>query len=292
MLWTSRRAWAAILVGGIGPWGTDLAGQPVGERVFAARRAAMVREIAAQGVRDPAVLRAMGAVPRHEFVRAEYRDHAYEDRPLPIEREQTISQPFVVGYMTEAIRPRAGMRVLEVGTGSGYQAAVLGELGCEVYSVEIVPELARTASARLERLGYRTVRVRQGDGYAGWPEMAPFDAIIVTAAPPVIPPALIAQLAPNGRMIVPVGEAAGEQELTLITKNTAGKVAVKRLLPVRFVPMVPDTGEARGSPARSSGSMVMRSRLLYSISYVDRQMLSLPIDPIRRVNGGASGRRV
>ncbi|MBM4187565.1 MAG: protein-L-isoaspartate(D-aspartate) O-methyltransferase [Gemmatimonadetes bacterium] len=231
-----------MVAGGAGASAPDLAGQPVGENVFLARRAAMVRVIAAQGVRDPAVLAAMGMVPRHEFVRPDDLEHAYEDRPLPIGQGQTISQPFIVGYMTEAIRPRQKMRVLEVGTGSGYQAAILGQLGCEVYSVEIVPELARTASTRLERLGYRTVRVRHGDGYAGWPEMAPFDAIIVTAAPRVVPPALIAQLAPSGRMIVPVGEAAGRQQLRLIEKDSAGKVAVRRLLPVRFVPMVPGTG--------------------------------------------------
>lgn len=231
-----------MVAGGTGASGADLAGQPVGETVFLARRAAMVRVVAAQGVRDAAVLAALGTVARHEFVRPEDLEHAYEDRPLSIGQGQTISQPYIVGYMTEAIRPRPGMRVLEVGTGSGYQAAILGQLGCEVYSVEIVPELARTASARLERLGYRTVRVRQGDGYAGWPDMAPFDAIIVTAAPRVVPPALIAQLAPNGRMIVPVGEAAGRQQLRLIEKDSAGKVAARRLLPVRFVPMVSDTG--------------------------------------------------
>jgi protein-L-isoaspartate(D-aspartate) O-methyltransferase len=245
MRWGRPRGWALALFGGVGL--TELAGQPVGETVFASRRAAMVRVIAAQGVRDPAVLTAMGTVPRHEFVRPDDRDLAYEDHPLRIDRGQTISQPYIVGYMTEALRPRPGMRVLEVGTGSGYQAAVLGQIGCEVYSVEIVPELARTARERLERLGYRSVRVRHGDGYAGWAEAAPFDAIIVTAAPGFVPPALVRQLAANGRMIVPVEEAAGRQRLTLIEKDSTGRVRTRKLLPVRFVPMV--RGKARPGAA-------------------------------------------
>jgi protein-L-isoaspartate(D-aspartate) O-methyltransferase len=215
---------------------------PVAERVR------MVEDqIAARGVRDPRVLSAMLRVPRHELISAELRAFAYSDRPLPIGSEQTISQPYVVAAMTEAAQVRFGSRVLEVGTGSGYQTAVLAELGCEVYSIEIVPELATTAAAALHRLGYTTdgkLHLRLGDGYTGWPVAAPFDAILVAAAPPEVPRPLIDQLAVGGRLVIPVG---GErQELQVISRQSHGDVT-SRLFPVRFVPM---TGEAQAQGRR------------------------------------------
>jgi protein-L-isoaspartate(D-aspartate) O-methyltransferase len=198
-------------------------------------RERMVREqIEARGVRDPRVLAALARVPRHELVPAELREFAYEDRPLPIGRGQTISQPFVVAYMTEQLQLGGDERVLEVGTGSGYQAAVLGELAAEVYTIEIVEELGLRARADLERLGYRNVHVRIGDGYRGWPEHAPFDAIIVTAAPGHVPQPLVDQLAVGGRMVLPVG--GYDQELLLIERD-AGGTRRERLIDVRFVPM-------------------------------------------------------
>ena len=209
---------------------------PVAERVR------MVEDqIAARGIRDPRVLSAMLRVPRHELIPAELRAYAYADRPLPIGEDQTISQPFVVAAMTEAAQLRPGSRVLEIGTGSGYQTAVLAEIGCDVYTIEIVPGLAETAAAALEKLGYEEkVHLRQGDGYHGWPEAAPFDAILVAAAPAAVPRPLIEQLGVGGRLVIPVG---GErQELQVITKNHHGE-ATSRLFPVRFVPM---TGHAQG----------------------------------------------
>ena len=210
------------------------------EARWAADREAMVREqIAARGVRDPRTLAAMRKVPRHLFVPDERRDDAYTDRPLPIEAGQTISQPFIVAYMTQALGLRGGERVLEVGTGSGYQAAILGEIASRVYTIEIVSELAAHASRTLAERGYDNVEVRDGDGYRGWPEAAPFDAIIVTAAPDHVPQPLIDQLAPGGRLVIPVGDVV--QELRVITKGADGKVIEENVLPVRFVPM---TGEA------------------------------------------------
>jgi protein-L-isoaspartate(D-aspartate) O-methyltransferase len=203
-----------------------------------ARRAAMVDLIVREGVRDSATVAAMRAVPRHEFVPAHMREFAYEDSPLPIGHEQTISQPYIVAFMTEQLRPKPGMKVLEVGTGSGYQAAVLGHIGCEVYTIEIVEPLATTAAAALSRLGYRRVHVRHGDGYLGWPEEAPFDAVIVTAAAPEIPAALLDQLAPRGRLIMPVGPRDGMQWLELVEKDARGRLGRRTLLPVRFVPLV------------------------------------------------------
>jgi protein-L-isoaspartate(D-aspartate) O-methyltransferase len=216
---------------------------PAGERVAlvpvesgqAAREEMVARQIVARGVADPAVVRAMGVVPRHEFVPEAVRAQAYDDRPLPIGHRQTISQPYVVALMTELAAVRPGDRVLEIGTGSGYQAAVLAELGARVYSIEIVEPLARRASATLQRLGYGRVRVRHGDGYRGWPDAAPFAAIVVTAAPPEVPPALVAQLAPGGRLVIPVGTA--EQELRVLVKTPAG-VETRAVVPVLFVPMV------------------------------------------------------
>jgi protein-L-isoaspartate(D-aspartate) O-methyltransferase len=205
----------------------------------AARRAHMVdTQVVARGVHNPRVLAAMRKVPRHLFVDAAQRDHAYEDHPLPIAGSQTISQPYIVALMTELLELPPNARVLEIGTGSGYQSAVLGELAAEVYSIEILPELARAAGDTLKRLGYANVVVREGDGYRGWPEHAPFDGIIVTAAPERIPEPLLDQLAAGGRMVIPVGGFF--QELKVFTKGRDGRITEKDIIPVRFVPM---TGE-------------------------------------------------
>jgi len=209
-----------------------------GDRSQARRMTMVERHIAGEGIRDRATLRAMRTVPRHEFVPREFVDRAYENHPLPIGLGQTISQPYIVAYMTEIVRPRPGMRVLEVGTGSGYQAAVLAATGAEVYTMEIFGALAESARARLERLGYRGVRVRHGDGHHGWPDAAPFDAIVVTAAAGHIPPALTRQLRPGGRMIIPVGSVYGAQYLILVEKDAKGAVRTRNLLPVMFVPML------------------------------------------------------
>lgn len=210
-----------------------------GQDPLAAARARMVsHQIVAREVRDTATLRAMRSVPRHEFVPRAYLEAAYDDRPLPIGFGQTISQPYIVAYMTELLRPKPGDRVLEVGTGSGYQAAVLAEVVAEVYTIEIFRELAQTAAARLARLGYRDVYVRHGDGYFGWPEKAPFDAVIVTAAAGHIPPPLLEQLKPGGRMAIPVGSVYGVQTLVLVEKDAEGRVTTESLLPVRFVPLL------------------------------------------------------
>lgn len=201
----------------------------------AARRREMVeRQIRARGVRDARVLEALESVPRHRFVSAGDEESAYEDHPLPIGHGQTISQPYIVGYMTEALALGPNARVLEVGTGSGYQAAVLGALVREVYTVEIIPELADRAGTLLAELGFTNVQVREGDGYLGWPEHAPFDAIIVTAAPDHIPQSLVDQLKVGGRLVVPVGRA--DQDLIVLTRTTEG-LREDRRLPVRFVPL-------------------------------------------------------
>jgi len=183
------------------------------------------------------VMAAMGAVPREEFVLPEYRDQAYRNTPLPIAAGQTISQPLIVALMTEMLDPQPGDVMLEVGTGSGYQAAVLARLVKHVYSVEIVPELADSASAVLKKLGYNNITVRAGDGYAGWPEHAPFDGIIVTAAAGEIPPPLLQQLKPGGRLVIPVGEHWGAQDLLMVEVDAQGKVSKESKLPVRFVPL-------------------------------------------------------
>ncbi len=211
---------------------------PVADAVLAQARMRMVREqIVARGVADPRVLEAMGRVPRHEFVPAAQRGQAYEDWPLAIGYGQTISQPYIVAFMTAALAPRPEDRVLEIGTGSGYQAAVLAGLVAEVYTMEIVEPLAQRAEADLKRLGYTNVKVRAGDGYLGWPEAAPFDAIIVTCAPEDVPRALVDQLKVGGRMIIPVGSQWGAQELYLLRKTATG-LRRQGVLPVRFVPMV------------------------------------------------------
>ena len=192
-------------------------------------------------VTDPAVLQAMRTVPRHEFIPESLAAMAYEDRPLPIGQGQTISQPYVVASMTEALQPEPDDIVLEVGTGSGYQAAVLAEIVEEVYSIEIVPELGRKAARILDKLGYTNVHTRIGDGYKGWPEHAPFDGIIVTAAPDHVPQPLVDQLKIGGRMVIPVGPRGRVQELKLLEKQEDGSVRTTTLDLVRFVPM---TGEA------------------------------------------------
>jgi protein-L-isoaspartate(D-aspartate) O-methyltransferase len=204
----------------------------------AARERLVAEDLVPQGISDSATLAAMRAVPRHEFVPPDQRPYAYENTPLPIGNDQTISQPVVVALMTQLVRPRPGMRVLEVGTGSGYQAAVLAETGARVWTIEIFRALAEAARRRLARLGYGGVIVRHGDGYAGWPEAAPFDAIVVTAGADSIPPPLIGQLAPGGRLVMPVGDPLVDQELILVEKDAAGRIASRRLLPVRFVPLL------------------------------------------------------
>jgi protein-L-isoaspartate(D-aspartate) O-methyltransferase len=217
-------------------------GERAGHDTRAGERADMVAsQIAARGVRDARVLAAMRKVPRHSFVPADQQGDAYADHPLPIGHAQTISQPYIVGIMTELLAPQPGDKVLEIGTGSGYQAAVLAELVREVYTIEIVEPLARRAEQTLRQLGYRSVRVRAGDGYRGWPEAAPFDAIIVTAAPGHVPRPLKEQLAVGGRLVIPVGDLY--QELRVITRRADGGFDERSVIPVRFVPM---TGEAQG----------------------------------------------
>lgn len=189
---------------------------------------------------DPRVMEAVAATLRHEFVPDAVRRHAYENRPLPIGFGQTISQPYIVALMTDLIAPEPHHRVLEVGTGSAYQAAVLSPLVRDVYTMEIVPELARSAKDRLERLGYNNVFSRQGDGYYGWPDAAPFDGIVVTAVAGQIPPPLVAQLKPGGKMVIPVGHRFGAQYLMVVTKDPEGGITARQLLPVRFVPLTGD----------------------------------------------------
>jgi protein-L-isoaspartate(D-aspartate) O-methyltransferase len=209
----------------------------------------MVEEqIAGRGVKDARVLEVMGTIPRHLFVPPSARAEAYADRPLPIGDGQTISQPYIVAFMTELLGLGPEDTVLEIGTGSGYQAAVLGRLAREVYSIEIVPRLAQEAAARLQSMGFANVTVKAGDGYQGWPEHAPFDRIIVTAAPPEIPPALVAQLKRGGRMVLPVGRTSETQQLMVLEKSrTSDEIVGRNVIPVRFVPMV----EGQESGARS-----------------------------------------
>ncbi len=200
------------------------------------RRLAMVQDqLLREGVADPRVLEAMREVPRHLFVPEEHRARAYQPYPLPIGEGQTISQPYVVGFMTEMLRLGPGDKVLEVGTGSGYQAAVASLLAREVYTVEIFESLAASARERLRRLGYANVHVRQGDGYDGWSEQAPFDAIIVTCAGGHLPPPLLAQLKPGGRMVMPVGGPFMTQNLVLVEKDQQGRLSQRNVLPVMFV---------------------------------------------------------
>ena len=214
---------------------TGCAGEPEN---FGALREQMVRsQIMARGVKDPKVLEAMRAVPRHRFVPENYRTYAYQDQPLPIGRGQTISQPYIVAYMTEALGLGGHERVLEIGTGSGYQAAILAEIVKEVYTIEIIDVLGTRAREILQDMGYKNIHVMIGDGYKGWPEKAPFDAVIVTCAPEDIPAPLVEQLKEGGRMIIPVGPQGSIQKLVLGIKKE-GKLKRENVMPVRFVPMV------------------------------------------------------
>lgn len=217
------------------PFGEQKQKSSLAEEQYKQQRLRMVEEqIVAREIRSKAVLEAMRKAARHRFVPEGYRHLAYADHPLPIGHNQTISQPFIVAYMTEAAGIEANEKVLEIGTGSGYQAAILGELAKEVYTIEIIPELAERARQTLGELGYKNIQVKAGNGYLGWPEHAPFDAIIVTAAPDEVPKALVEQLAVNGKMVIPVGTA--DQKMVIITKTQSG-VIEKRTIPVRFVPM-------------------------------------------------------
>ncbi len=195
-------------------------------------------QIEKRGVRDATVLAALRTVPRHLFVPDDVRDQAYEDRPLSIGHAQTISQPYVVAAMSEALQLEAGDRVLEIGTGSGYQAAVLAEIASEVFSVELVPALAQEAAARLRSLCYRNVHVRVSDGALGWPEEAPFDGIVVTCGAPEVPPELLKQLAPGRRLVIPVGAPGDVMDLLVLEKDADGSFRRRVLMPVRFVPFV------------------------------------------------------
>ena len=227
---------AALLLASPGPLLPQI---PVDDR--ADDRARMVREqIAGRGIQDQAVLGALLTVPRHLFVSESHRDRAYGDHPLPIGHGQTISQPYIVAFMTELLELEPRDKVLEIGTGSGYQAAVASMLVDSVFTIEIIPDLAASAEARLRQLGYRDVLVQNADGYYGWEEHAPFDAIFVTAAAGHIPPPLVQQLAPGGRMAIPVGGPFQVQNLVLVEKAADGSVTTRSVLPVQFVPL---TGE-------------------------------------------------
>jgi protein-L-isoaspartate(D-aspartate) O-methyltransferase len=246
----SLRNLLLALIGAAAPTG---AGAAQGDDGYELQRKRMVEEIAAltretrlesgRGALSDRVMAAMAKVPRHEFVPALERRNAYANRPLPIGMGQTISQPFIVALMTDLMEVKPGDRVLEIGTGSGYQAAVLAELAGTVYTIEIVEPLAREAAERLKRLGYRNVVTRIGDGYQGWREHAPFDSIMVTAAPRTVPQPLIDQLKPGGRLIVPVGGQAVGQSLLLIEKQADGTITRRTILAVRFVPLMDKSGK-------------------------------------------------
>jgi protein-L-isoaspartate(D-aspartate) O-methyltransferase len=206
---------------------------------YRAQRERMVHDqIESRGIKNAQVLRAMRETPRHLFVPPEARQFAYGDHPVPIGYGQTISQPYIVGFMTEVLDVRKEHRVLEIGTGSGYQAAILSPLAKEVHTLEIVPELAKSAAETLKRLGHANVFVREADGYRGWPEKAPFDRIILTAAPPELPQPLVDQLRPGGKLVAPVGSSVFGQEIIVVEKAADGKITKRSMLPVRFVPMV------------------------------------------------------
>ncbi len=216
---------------------------PVQEDIYKEKREKMVeRHIKGRGISDKAVLKAMRTVKRHLFVPQALAAEAYNDHPLPIGHDQTISQPYIVAYMTEVLEPKPQMKVLEIGTGSGYQAAVLAEIVKEVYTIEIVPEHGRAAAERLKKLGYDNVHVKVGDGYKGWKEHAPYDAIIVTAGAEAVPPPLLEQLKEGGSMVIPVGPQNQTQSLQLIEKKK-GKAVTKDLLPVVFVPFTREKEE-------------------------------------------------
>ncbi|MBM3326008.1 MAG: protein-L-isoaspartate(D-aspartate) O-methyltransferase [Calditrichaeota bacterium] len=213
--------------------------QTAREDPWAKPRAKLLKELREQGIDDKAVLAAMDSVPRHEFVPAAWRKSSYENRPLPIGHDQTISQPFIVAYMSQALELKPGDKVLEIGAGSGYHAAVMSRLASRIFTIEIVPALGESAAKLLKRLGYDNIAVRIGDGYRGWPEEAPFDAICITAAPPEVPQPLLDQLKIGGRLIAPVGE--NWQKLVLVRRTPDG-YEQHNLIPVLFVPM---TGEAQ-----------------------------------------------
>jgi protein-L-isoaspartate(D-aspartate) O-methyltransferase len=210
------------------------------------RRRMVIEQLAGRDISDRRVLEAMEKVPRHLFVLPAYRDQAYEDYPLPIEEGQTISQPYIVALMTQCLGLKGGEKVLEIGTGSGYQAAVLAEVGSRVFSIEINERLAAQSARTLRALGYDNVQVRWGDGYRGWPEEAPFDAVIVTCASPEVPPSLLDQLGEGGRLIIPLGSARQFQTLTVFTKKD-GKLRKKEISGVRFVPMTGEVQKKRNS---------------------------------------------
>ena len=238
LIWTLALLVSPIVSGGC------MAGQD--DSVDVARRRMVDQQLGARDIVDPRVLSAMGKIPRHLFVEPALEPFAYEDRPLSIGAGQTISQPYIVALMTQLLQVQPSDRILEVGTGSGYQAAVLAELVAEVYTVEIIPSLAESARARLEALGYRNVHVRQGDGYEGWREFAPFDGIVVTAGAPQIPSPLIEQLREGGRMAIPVGGAKATQELILGEKR-GERLQTRPIAPVLFVPL---TGKGSGQNGR------------------------------------------
>lgn len=229
---------ALLIVVGCGPNKTQTASGTEQDAFTQARLELVEKDIEGGGIKNEDVLQAMRNVPRHEFVPAEYLDQAYGNHPLPIGYGQTISQPYIVAWMTELLELQPGEKVLEIGTGSGYQAAILAELGyVDVYSIEIVPELAETASIRLQDLGYTNVRVKQGDGYYGWPEYAPFDAMIVTAAPDHLPAPLAEQLAEGGRLVIPIGPAGLFQTLWKFVKED-GELTAYNMGGVSFVPFI------------------------------------------------------
>jgi protein-L-isoaspartate(D-aspartate) O-methyltransferase len=211
----------------------------IDEDTFTRQRKRMVEEqIAYRGITDKGVLEAMGTVPRHLFIPEENRSYSYYDQPIPIGFGQTISQPYIVAFMTELLKLEKDNVVLEVGTGSGYQAAILSKLVKQVYTMEIIEGLGREASKRLKTMGYNNVEVRIGDGYKGWPEHAPFDAIIVTAAAEHIPQPLVDQLKPGAQLVIPVGGVYEVQDLMLVTKDASSKVVKESIIPVRFVPLI------------------------------------------------------
>jgi len=207
------------------------------------RQAMIENQIIDRGVSDERVIKAMNDVPRHLFVKESLRDLAYSDGPLPIGHNQTISQPYIVAYMTEILQPDTHHIVLEVGTGSGYQAAILSKLVNHVYSIEIIPELGKEAANRLDKLGYDNVTVKIGDGYNGWEEHSPFDRIIVTAAPEQIPKKLVDQLKSGGLMVLPVGKTSFGQDMRVVKKDKTGQVTTQETIPVRFVPMIHEHNE-------------------------------------------------
>ena len=235
---TSARTLLCGLAMTLAGCGSRMPGDSSGPTRWDAERQRMVTDqLAVRGIHNQRVLAAMGRVPRHEFVPEEVRNAAYDDGALPIGEGQTISQPYIVALMTETIDPKPEQRVLEVGTGSGYQAAVLAESVGEVYTMELLPALAEQASARLDRLGYRNVHVRTGDGYLGWPAAAPFDAILVTCGADHVPEPLFEQLKPGGVLVIPVGSQTEHQTLSVIKKGPHGERETRELAPVRFVPL-------------------------------------------------------